>query len=438
MALYASPPPSRKVQLAAIGVASVSLVLGALPVFLVSGLGVQIRAEFGVSTSIFGLTIALSFVAGALAGPVGGRLADRFGAQRSIAMGAIVSITALAGIGIASSEVWHLAVFLVIGGVGLSMIDPGLAVLVTRVVSPRRQGLAFGIKEASIPIASLVAGVSVPVVALTLGWRWAGVVAVIPIAVLVYLLPKLPKLAVSPRPVRSANPAAKNTSSTRNGGPRGAVIAIVAIATTLGMTSASGAGVFLPQSAVAIGLSESAAGLLLAAASGAGVIARVLLSSAADRRHDVQFRFIAVLLGVGALAMMAGSSGVTALLVIASVGVFAAAWAWSGLLFVSLVRLMPDAPGRAAGIGLVGLAAGNALGPPLFGFVAEQASFAQAWHAAAALGTIAAALMWCVPAASHQLGRNSTLNHPDVGSQAARTVANRVRGTPSRRTSGTA
>lgn len=403
MTSSASASPTRTVQLAAIGVASLSLVLAALPVFLVSGLGVQIRAELGASTSVFGLLVALSFIAGAAAGPTGGRLADRFGARRSIVTGSTISVVALVGISWVSTDVWHFAIFLVIGGVGLSMIDPGLAVLVTRVVAPHRQGLAFGIKEASIPVASLVAGVSVPVIALTLGWRWAGLVAVIPVGGLMYLLPKLSTMPLTPTRASSVAPSGTpHTAGFGAANPSPAVLAVVILATMLGMVSASGAGVFLPQSSVALGFSESAAGLLLAAASGTGVIARVVFSGAADRRDGGQFRLIGTLLGLGAVAMLAGSSGVTALVVVAAIGVFGAAWSWSGLLFVSLVRLLPGSPGRAAGIGLVGLAAGNALGPPFYGFVAEQVSFAAAWRAAATLSAVAAVLMWCVPTTTSQ------------------------------------
>ena len=36
-----------------------------------------------------------------------------------------------------------------------------------------RQGLSFGVKQAAIPVSTLLAGAAVPTVALTLGWRWA-------------------------------------------------------------------------------------------------------------------------------------------------------------------------------------------------------------------------------------------------------------------------
>ncbi len=37
----------------------------------------------------------------------------------------------------------------------------------------KHRGLLFGAKQASVPLCIMIGGLSVPVVALTLGWRWA-------------------------------------------------------------------------------------------------------------------------------------------------------------------------------------------------------------------------------------------------------------------------
>src|SRR5205823_1137887 len=46
-----------------------------------------------------------------------------------------------------------------------------------RSVPAHRLGLSFGVKQAAIPLATLLAGAAVPAVALTVGWRWAYVIA---------------------------------------------------------------------------------------------------------------------------------------------------------------------------------------------------------------------------------------------------------------------
>lgn len=100
-----------------------------------------------------------------------------------------------------------------------------------------------------------------------------------------------------------------------------------------------------------------------------------------------------MMLFFGAAAMVLGASGVHFLLILGAMGAFAGGWGWSGLLFLTLVRSNPTAPGAAAGIGLTGLSGGNAIGPLLFGLTAQAYSFKAAWLGAAVLAAIAATLM---------------------------------------------
>lgn len=74
------------------------------------------------------------------------------------------------------------------GAVRVRAHEPGqLAsnLTLSRYVPAHRLGLSFGIKQAAIPLATLLAGAAVPAVALTLGWRWAyGIGAVLALAAL--------------------------------------------------------------------------------------------------------------------------------------------------------------------------------------------------------------------------------------------------------------
>ncbi|MDQ3931548.1 MAG: hypothetical protein M3252_01730, partial [Actinomycetota bacterium] len=71
----------------------------------------------------------------------------------------------------------------------------------------------------------------------------------------------------------------------------------------------------------------------------------------------------------------------------------AAGWGWAGLLFLSLIRASPGAPGAAAGVGVAGLASGNGLGPLLFGVTAQTVSYNAAWASAAMVAALSALLM---------------------------------------------
>lgn len=343
----------------------------------------QIREELGISEAALGLVVTIGFVTGAVSAPFAGRIADRIGPKRSVYVGCGLSVVALLGVAF-SDDVPLLIVFLCLAGVAIALTDPGLAILVSRSIPPERQGLAFGVKEASIPAAGLLAGVAVPTIALSVGWRWALALGLLPLLVVLVFLPGV--IVGPPR----AQPA-RDVS----GRPRRRVLGLVvaAVAAALGVGAASGVGIFITDSAVAMGIEPANAGLLLALGSLSGVVARIATGVRADRTRGPQFSFIAAMLGIGAVAMTLGATEAPIFLVVATIGTFAGAWAWTGLYFLSLVDAFPDRPGSIAGIGTAGLGAGNAIGPVLFGLAAGAWSFGAAWLAAGIVALIAALLM---------------------------------------------
>lgn len=381
--------------LRATAIASLGLVLAALPMFMVGGLAVQIRAELGFSEAAFGAAVSAAFACAALSAPLMSRIADAHGAKRAIGTGALLAAMAMFGLGVLAETWWHVALLLAMSGVGVAVTDPGLTVLVSRDVPLQRQGLAFGVKEASIPAASLAAGLAVPIIALTVGWRWSLLIAVLPLAGLVALLAGVDE----DRPARGIRVERNHARDVTRG-----MLAVIVLATAAGMVAASGAGVFVPQSAVAMGLSASAAGVLLACGSVAGIITRIAMGIVADRRGGGHFLLVAVMLACGAGSMLLGTLGGPAPLTLATIGTFSVGWGWSGLLFLSLVRAMPTEPGLSAGIAIAGLSGGNALGPLLFGVIAGGVSYEAAWLSAAILASVAAVLMavvhWRITAAA--------------------------------------
>lgn len=369
-------------------VISSALVLAALPAFMIGGLAVQIKDELGLTETSLGAAVTVGFLIGSLLAPFGGRNADRIGPRKAIYLGMTMSSVALLGLGLFTSNWAILVVFLALGGTSIAFTDPGLAILISRNIPVPRQGLAFGIKEASIPAATLVAGLAVPTIALTVGWRWSFLLGLVPLTLILVLLPRIHVGEAPPvitRPV--GGPSAPD------GPPRSALL-IATVAGGLGIAAASGVGIFLTDSAVAMGVGPAAAGVLLAVGSVAGIVARISFGVLADRRGGTQFRLIAGMLAVGAVAMTIGATGVHVLLVVATIGTFAAGWAWTGIFFLSLVRSYPGRPGAVAGIATAGLAIGNGVGPVLFGLTADTWSYGTAWLGAAAVATLAAVAMF--------------------------------------------
>lgn len=108
---------------------------------------------------------------------------------------------------------------LALGGVANSLAQIGTNGTLAQVVPRHRRGLAFGVKQAAIPAATLLAGFALPVVGLTLGWR-ASFAAAAGLAVFY--------IAFVPRPTQRTRAAA--SSGGRDGDAAVRALVVVAVA----------------------------------------------------------------------------------------------------------------------------------------------------------------------------------------------------------------
>ena len=359
-------------------------VLGVLPAFLVGALAVQIRADLDVGLGLFGLAAATLFtVSGSLARP-GGRLVQRLGSRRGAALAAALATTSLTVIALAGSPA-ALVAGLAVGGLGNAVAQPSANAVVSELVTEHRLGVAFGIKQSSIPAATLLGGLAVPGVALVFGWRWA-VAGAVGLAV-VLLLASLTGGRDAGRRAGSARaPAARAPD---RGLPRGGLV-VLTLGGFLGSAAATPTGIFLVDSAVAAGMGAGAAGLLFAACSVLGLVVRIGFGWWADRHPGRSaYLFIANLLALGTLGYALLATGSVPASVAGGVLAYGAGWAWTGLFHFTVIRDNRGAAASVTGFVQTGLSLGAATGPLLFGLVA-QASYSAAWLTTAALGLAAA------------------------------------------------
>lgn len=379
---------------------SAALTTAVLPVFLIGATSDAIREDLGISETAIGGAVTVLFVSvGLSAGPVG-RLTERLGASRALRAGVLLSAvaTALAG-GLARSW-WQLAAPLLLVGVAIGLIDTGGARAFADRITAGRQGLAFGIKEASVPAASLLAGVALPTLAAAFGWRAAFLAAPVLAALVLLILPRRAgdvPTATAPADELAARAA---TSSAAESSPAGeappevrAALLRFAIGVALGAGAATAAATFLVPAATSRGLSTNVAGTLLVVASVASIAARIGLGRWSDRAGAEPTRAVTIMLAAGGLGAGALALAIPGpLVVVAAIAVLGAGWGWTGLAFLAAVRARPAAPAVAAGTVLTGLGIGGALGPLAFGGLASTWSYRVAWAAAAGALLVASGL----------------------------------------------
>ena len=176
----------RRSPLRATLVGGLATVVGQLPVFLIGAMAVQITDDLLFGTAALGVAVAMFRVAGAVTSSYLGGLADRIGAVASLRFAALISIVASVGIAATATSWLTLVAWLMLGATANVLAQPAANRLLVRTVPATRQGIAFGVKQSAPPAASMLAGVSVPVIALTVGWRWAYLVgAALAIVVLI-------------------------------------------------------------------------------------------------------------------------------------------------------------------------------------------------------------------------------------------------------------
>ncbi|MEO3747025.1 MFS transporter [Plantactinospora sp. B5E13] len=350
-----------------------------LPVFLVGGLAVQLGAELRFSPAGLGLAVAVYFGVSALASVPSGALVERYGPVLVARAGILLAATTTLAIAVLARSYATLVGLLAIGAGANALGQLASNTALARGVPPGRQGLSFGIKQSAIPTATLLAGAAVPAVALTVGWRWAFVLAA---GLAVATLPLVP---VDRRPVARA-------TRQRGGRPTGALV-LLGAAATLAAASANALGTFVVDSAVARGLSPAVAGLVLTLGGALCLLGRVGTGWWADRRAGGHVAVIAGMLvvGAGGLALLT-LAGTVPLVVGVTLG-FGIGWAWPGLLNFAVVRLHPQAPAAATSITQTGVYAGGCLGPLGLGTIAGHLDYPTMWLTAAAAMLLAATLM---------------------------------------------
>lgn len=359
--------------------------LAVMPVMLLSALAVLTRHDLRFDRAALGLAIGIFFGTSSLLALPAGRFTEWLGAHRIMVISAVATLFSILGTALFAGSWGTLALFLLLAGIGNSLAHPASNLALSRGVPAEWQGLAFGVKQASIPLAGLLAGLAVPSIALHVGWRVAfasSAALVIPLALL---------LASSHVP--RGRPPRRLHGLSRGLHP--VPLLVLTLAFAFGSVAANSLGGFIVESAVASGVSVSTAGFLFAVNNGLGIGARILYGWRADRRGAKHLHMVAVLLIVGAAGFVALSLSPSRepLLWIGSILGFIGGWSWPGLFNFAIVRAFPGAPATATGATLAGGYAGSTVGPIAFGLIVRHTSFPVAWICVAAAALIGASLM---------------------------------------------
>lgn len=355
------------------------------PGFLIGAVSVQVIDEFGVSAARYGWAMGSYFLAATFASILGGRLVQRIGPRRQLVgclSATIAAQTLIASIG---DSFGVIVALLAVCGVVNAANQTAVNLALTRARLPRL-GLAIAIKQSGMPSAAMISGATVPLLALTFGWRSAfalGVViaTVALVMVVCFIEPGEVDVLRSARPVSS----------------RRALYWSLVGGSFLSF-SAGGLTSWTVASGVDAGLSEGAAGWLLSLGAAFGISARLFWGLRNDTMTARPYAMAALMASIGAVGMLGLAPRVPGLHVAATFLAFGAGWAWPVFTNFGIMRANGDAAGAASGVTQMGIYLGVFAGPLVTGWTIDEYGFGAMWVLVAVAMLIGAGLTYRIRA----------------------------------------
>jgi MFS family permease len=319
----------------------------ALPV-----LAPQVARIAGVEPSTIGHLPGVMFAGALLPTLIAGAVMPLIGPVRMSQL-----TTALSGVGLliaATGNVWALFIAAVIIGAGYGPGAPLSSVVLAHHTKPEFRGLVFSVRQSGIPLGGLLAGLTLPAIALSFGTRQAVIVAATFALVSTLFVEPIRKkldapLRSSERPefgallrklsIRQALRVHPDLPRVAYGGFAAAAVqgSVFALLVTFLVERAS--------------LDLITAGMVFSSMHLSGLVARIAFGHASDRFFRAQslLAWLAAV-GVGALLILLFTDGkvpLTAIIGLAGV-IGATVSGWNGVMMAELARLSPA--GRVASV----------------------------------------------------------------------------------------
>ncbi|MFJ6750690.1 MFS transporter [Streptomyces sp. NPDC091266] len=348
-------------------------VLTSTPVFLPGAAHALIGRELGWGEGRMGQVLALYWL-GSLCGAWRSRRSESPAAAEKaptrallVTAGALMAMVAWPTVGL-----WLGALA---GGAAYGYSQPHTNAWLMRTCPPGSRGVAFGVKQAAVPAATLVCSVAVPLLVVPFGWRSAWCVAAGLSAVLSLVVRRArPAAPAGPVPRASAGVVA----------PDRRLLALSA-AGLFGAMVGNSLGGFLLVTLTDDGMTYTAGALTAAAASALTIVVRVTAGRFSDTGRGSAHAMMSLMFVAGVSGTCLLATGATGLQISGALLAFAGGWGWAGVLHYAAAVAFPGRENGATAWTQMGVSLGAMAGPLLFG-VCYQAVGAAAWWVVSVAG----------------------------------------------------
>jgi MFS family permease len=346
--------------------------LGVLAPFLI--------ADFALSKAAYGTVFTSMFVGSTCFTAFSGALTDQIGERRMVLYSGIVMAVALLAAASWQNYLWLVGCMFLFGA-GYAAATPagGRAILAW---FDRDRGFAMGIRQTGVPIGGLTGALVLPFVALHFGGYRAGLA----VAAALVLLPAAitygmyrESSADRPPPQRKRDIARGMATLALD--PRLIAVTIPCMVLVNAQLAMNG---FLTITAIqTVGVTPSVASLMFAAAFASAMVARLFWGWVSDRfMRDaiLLLGLLCVMASVSLFAVAAMRAGNGALLWPVAIVLGFSAAGWNGVMAAALAEIGGALrAGSALGLTLTAVFATSAVGPLIFGSIADHRSLEAAW-----------------------------------------------------------
>lgn len=353
-------------------------------------LGPFLIFEFALTKAQLGGMFTALYVGSFLFTAFSGVLTDRFGERTMVGVSGGVLTIALVASAFAPNFAWLVAGMGVFGaGYAASTPAGGRAILNW---FDTDRGFAMGIRQTGVPVGGFVGAIVLPFAALHFGgYRAALLVAAVLVAVPTLIA------CILYREVEGDRPPASRFRDVLGGmhrlarDPRVIALTLTCMALVNGQLALN--GFFTVTAVQVIGVTPALAATAFASAFVAAMIARLFWGWFSDRympeNRILLLSILCALSAVSSLVFGLLRPQAAVLLIPAALLLGSCAAGWNGVMAAAAAEIGgADRAGSALGITLTAIFAASAVGPLVFGTIADHASLDTAWMVNAAFGVL--------------------------------------------------
>lgn len=336
--------------------------LSMLVLYAIGSLAPLIADDLRVSREQIGLLTAVAFGTATLLSVFAGHLVDVTGGRRAFIVLSAVVAAQFALLASARSY-WFLLAMMVVAGVPQSLANPSTNKLLVKHIPAQRRAFAVGVKQAGVPLAAFVAGLTLPSLARATSWRTA-LALVVPLA--------LVAMAAAVFLPRDPAPA----SGTRLSLPQPPNVAtrwLMAYSLCIG-AGLSALNTYLALYAhQSLGMGTKSAGALVSAIGVSGIASRLLWGRYGDRLAEVPVSLlILAVAAIGSAVLVPAATAASWLVWIGALGLGGSAAAANAVTMVAVTKGRGfGKTGHASALVSMGFFSGFVVGPVSFGLLTD-------------------------------------------------------------------